>query len=233
MTSPQSNRQRYSYYKGEKGGVMSIKSSRDKWSNDGTITAGRRRASVTAGTLLVAVGALVLAACGGSSSHSSTATQPPGTSATAAAPTTAASAPAASSSSGPTVLMASNSKYGKILTDAKGMTLYTATLDTATKSACTGACLQLWPPLLLASGETQPVAGPGVTGLGTLMRTQGVQVTYHGKPLYTWVNDKSPGQVTGQGVTDTAGTWNVATVAGTAPASPPTTAASSSGGASF
>lgn len=212
-----------------------------KWSNEGSRSAGCRSASATAGTLLVAAGALLLAACGGSSSHSSTATQPTATSAAAAAPTTVAAAPpttassasAASSATGPTVLMASNSKYGKILTNAKGMTLYTATRDTATTSACTGACLQFWPPLLLSAGESQPVAGPGVSGLGTLMRTQGVQVTYHGKPLYTWANDKSPGQVTGQGVTDTAGTWNVATVGGAAPASPPTTAAASSGGASF
>ncbi len=211
------------------------------WSNDRTRSVGRHRASVTAGTLLLAAGALLLAACGGSSSHSSTATQAPGTTAGAApAPTTASAAPpttvsaaGASTASGPTVAIASNSKFGKILVNAKGMALYTSTRDTATTSACTGACLQLWPPLLLPAGQSHPVAGPGVSGLSTLMRTEGTQVTYQGKPLYTWVNDKSPGQITGQGVVDTAGTWHVATVGGAATSSPPTTAASSSGGASF
>lgn len=215
-----------------------------KWSHEGRRPGGARRASVAGGTLILAAGALLLAACGGGSpSHTSTATQPPGTQSPATAPTTSSSGAAASTSTGPTVMMASNSKYGPILEDAKGLALYTSTDDTATKSACTGDCLQFWPPLLLPAGQTQPVAGPGVTGLGTLMRTQGIQVTYNGKPLYTWVNDKAPGQVTGQGVVDSAGTWHVATVTSgttpspatptTVPASPPTTAAPSSGGASF
>ncbi len=213
------------------------------WSRGGRHPAGGRRASVAGGTLILGAAALVLAACGGgSSSHTSTATQPP---ATQPSTTPSSSSAAASTSAGPTVMMASNSKYGPILVDAKGLALYTATGDTATKSACTGDCLKLWPPLLLPAGQTQPVAGPGVTGLGTLTRAEGTQVTYNGKPLYTWVNDK-PGEVTGQGVVDTAGTWHVATVAsgasGTSPApatpttvppSPPTTAAPSSGGASF
>ncbi|MBO0729118.1 MAG: hypothetical protein J2P57_07650 [Acidimicrobiaceae bacterium] len=136
-------------------------------------------------------------------------------------------------------MTATSAKFGKILVDSKGLALYTTNKDTATKSACTGTCLKFWPPLLLSSGQAQPTAGPGVTGLGTFMRPEGVQVTYHGKPLYTWASD-TPGQVTGNGVTDSGGTWAVATVsggssapAGPAPTSPPTTAAPSSGGASF
>jgi predicted lipoprotein with Yx(FWY)xxD motif len=151
------------------------------------------------------------------------------------------------------VISVSNAKFGPILTDAKGMTLYIATGDTATTTGCTGDCLNLWPPLILPAGQTQPVAGPGVTGLGTFMRSDGIQVTYHGKPLYTWSKDTAPGQLTGEGVVDSGGTWHVATVAGTTPsaatpqttappaqnapttvpASPPTTKAPSSGGASF
>jgi predicted lipoprotein with Yx(FWY)xxD motif len=214
------------------------------WNHGGRRPGGGRRASVAGGTVILAAGALLLAACGGgSSSHTSTATQPPGTQSSATAPTTSSPGAAASTSTGPTVMIVSNSKYGPILVDAKGLSLYTATLDTATKSACTGDCLNLWPPLLLPAGQTQPVAGPGVTGLGTLTRAEGVQVTYNGKPLYTWVNDTKEGQVSGQGVVDTAGTWHVATVSAgtsqapaaptTAPTSPPTTAAPSSGGASF
>jgi predicted lipoprotein with Yx(FWY)xxD motif len=223
------------------------------WSRAGGHPAGGRQASAAGGALIFAAGALLLAACGGgSSSHTSTATQP--------STTPSSTSAAASTSTGPTVMMASNAKYGPILEDAKGLALYTATGDTATKSACTGDCLKFWPPLLLPAGQTQPVAGPGVTGLGTLTRAEGTQVTYNGKPLYIWVDDK-PGEVTGQGVVDTAGTWHVATVAsGTSPApatpttvppspstttvppspstttvppSPSTTAAPSSGGASF
>jgi predicted lipoprotein with Yx(FWY)xxD motif len=108
----------------------------------------------------------------------------------------------------------SSAKFGPILANAKGLALYTATGDTSTTSGCTGTCLKLWPPLLLPAGQTQPMAGPGVTGLGTFMRPEGIQVTYHGKLLYTWIKDTSPGQVTGQGVVDSGGTWFVATVAG-------------------
>jgi Secreted repeat of unknown function len=92
------------------------------------------------------------------------------------------------------------------------MALYTATGDTATRSGCTGTCLSFWPPLLLPAGQAQPVAGTGVTGVGTFMRAEGVQVTYNGKPLYTWFKDGQPGQVTGDGVVDSGGTWHVATI---------------------
>jgi predicted lipoprotein with Yx(FWY)xxD motif len=215
-------------------------------SHDRTRLAGGHRASIAGGTPLLVAGAMLLAACGGgTSSHSSTATQPPGTQSAGAAPATSASPPAPST---PTVISVHNGKFGPILTDAKGMTLYIATGDTATKSGCTGDCLNFWPPLILPAGQTQPVAGPGVTGLGTFMRSDGTQVTYHGKPLYTWSKDTAPGQVTGEGVVDSGGTWHVATVAGTTPsaaapqpgpgpttvpAAPPTTKAPSSGGASF
>jgi predicted lipoprotein with Yx(FWY)xxD motif len=146
------------------------------------------------------------------------------------------------------VVAVSTARFGPILADAKGLALYTATGDTASKSGCTGGCLTIWPPLLLPAGQSQPVAGPGVSGLGTFMRAEGVQVTYHGKPLYTWFKDTSQGQVTGQGVVDSGGTWFVATVASaspapaaaspstaappaTQPAAPPTTVAS--GGVSY
>jgi predicted lipoprotein with Yx(FWY)xxD motif len=196
------------------------------------------RPSVAVATLLLAGGATVLAACGGgTTSHSSTATQPQGAQAaaappttisappttTAAPPTTISSSNAASTPVGPTVISVSSSKFGPILADAKGLALYTATGDTATTSGCTASCLTFWPPLLLPAGQTQPVAGPGVTGLGTFTRAEGVQVTYHGKPLYTWEKDTGPGQVTGEGVVDSGGTWHVATVAGTNPSAPSAT----------
>lgn len=219
-----------------------------KWSHGGTGRAGGQRVSLAGITLTLAGGAMLLAACGGGgSSRSSTATQPP-----AASPTTLPTRNPASGPMTPTVVSVSNSRYGPILADARGLSLYTATGDTATTSGCTGVCLKYWPPLLLPAGQTQPIAGPGITGLGTFMRSDGVQVTYHGRPLYTWVKDTQPGQVTGQGVVDSGGTWYVASVgAATNPAAarpstavpsvtqaPATTAttrpaAPSSGGASF
>jgi predicted lipoprotein with Yx(FWY)xxD motif len=126
------------------------------------------------------------------------------------------------------VITIMTAKYGAILATAKGLALYTATGDTSSHTACTGACLSYWAPLLLLAGQVQAVAGPGVTGLGTFTRAEGTQVTYHGKPLYTYLGDAQAGRVTGQGVVDSGGTWYVASVAGaaTSPSIPtPSTAA--------
>jgi predicted lipoprotein with Yx(FWY)xxD motif len=38
-----------------------------------------------------------------------------------------------------------------------------------------------------------------------------VQVTFHGRPLYTYAGDKKPGQAKGEGLKD-AGTWHAALV---------------------
>src|ERR1700738_4862500 len=50
-----------------------------------------------------------------------------------------------------------------VLTDAHGRTLYYFTADSATQSACSGSCAQMWPPLLsTASGgptSSTPLAG--------------------------------------------------------------------------
>jgi predicted lipoprotein with Yx(FWY)xxD motif len=159
---------------------------------------------------------LVATACG--SGHSNAAT-------TGAA--SLSHQPAAEAQSTPVVATATNSKLGKVLVDSKGLTLYYFSLDKAGSTACTGACLQAWPPLLLPSGVTTPTGSTGVTGLGTFMRAAGqIQVTYHGHLLYTFEGDNGPGQANGQGVKDSGGQWFVVSVALTsaAAASPDVTA---------
>lgn len=106
-----------------------------------------------------------------------------------------------------TFMVATNPALGKILTDANGMTLYFYAKDTAGKSACTGACAGNWPPLTTTG---TPVAPAGVTGtVGTIKRDDGsTQVTYNGKPLYTYIKDTAAGDTKGQGV---GGVWTVAT----------------------
>lgn len=115
----------------------------------------------------------------------------------------------------PTVLAKSEPVAGQsmvILVDSKEMTLYLWKKDTGTgKVDCVAGCAAVWPPFILPSGVTTPVAGPGVTGtLGTLANPEGKgqQVTYNGWPLYYYVKDKNPGDTTGQGV---GGTWFVLT----------------------
>lgn len=101
------------------------------------------------------------------------------------------------------------SKYGKILVDQKGFALYTDAANKPPKKwPCKGACLTVWPPLVLAKGQAKAVAGKGVTGLGVISGPSGRQVTWHGKPLYTFIRDEK-GTVRGQGIVQD-GKWFVA-----------------------
>ncbi len=100
--------------------------------------------------------------------------------------------------------MVDNSAKAKVLTDAKGMTLYTFAKDSKGKSACNGKCAKNWPPLMAVAGDK---AGKGYS---QIKRDDGkMQWAYKGKPLYTWVKDTKPGDTTGDGFLN--GAWHVAT----------------------
>ena len=83
---------------------------------------------------------------------------------------------------------------GKAWVDAKGMALYTFDKDTATKSNCNDKCAVAWPLMAVAAGAT-------AAGDWTIVsRDDGSKMwAYKGHPLYTFVDDKKPGQVTGDG----------------------------------
>ena len=100
-----------------------------------------------------------------------------------------------------------------ILVNANGMTLYIFSKDTKGKSNCSAGCAKIWPPLTLAAGSTVPPKMTGVPGtFGEIMLAGGAaQLTYDGAPLYTFVNDKKPGDINGQGV---AGVWWAVVVPG-------------------
>lgn len=118
---------------------------------------------------------------------------------------TSSSAPSSSAASAQADLRAATTSLGKVVVDAHGLTVYVFDKDTAGSgtSACAGACLAKWPPVLARSG-TPTVSG--VTGrLGTIKRNDGSeQVTLAGMPLYSYAGDSHPGDVAGQGV---GGVW--------------------------
>lgn len=101
-------------------------------------------------------------------------------------------------------------KSQPILVDAKGMSLYYLTSDTATSSACTGGCSGAWPPLL---GTVAPKAPSSVTGKLAIIKTaNGSQVSYNGHLLYRFGVDSKPGDVQGEGRHGPQnGMWHVAT----------------------
>jgi len=156
----------------------------------------------------VLAASIALAGCGGgskSTSSSSTAASQP------------ASTPAGSEASSVVVKTASNAKVkGTILVDSSGMTLYSLSAEGGGKFICTSsACVAVWHPLTASSATP---SGANVHSLGVVKRPDGTsQVTYKGRPLYTFAQDRAPGEANGQGFKD-VGTWSVVTIAG-APAS--------------
>jgi predicted lipoprotein with Yx(FWY)xxD motif len=175
-------------------------------------------------TLLVA--AVALSACGSDSSSSDSTT----TTRAAASPSTSGK----TANSAAVIVAKPTGDLGTILVDAKGRTVYTLTKDGAAV-ACTGPCLQAWPPVVLPPDETTATGGPGVEGLGVVSEASGEQVTSGGLPLYTFAGDTAAGQATGEGISSFGGVWHVVKVGGGAASSSttPTTAKSSSDGSGY
>jgi predicted lipoprotein with Yx(FWY)xxD motif len=98
-----------------------------------------------------------------------------------------------------------------VLTDSKGLTIYTFAPDSVNKSVCYGDCATYWPPV---PGNAS--AGPGVTGkIGTISRTDGTtQATYDGHPLYTYIGDHGPGSAFGNNINLNGGLWKDVPVSG-------------------
>jgi predicted lipoprotein with Yx(FWY)xxD motif len=121
---------------------------------------------------------------------------------------------AAASGTGASASTVGTMKIGNVtvLTDGKGLTLYTFAPDKPNKSVCYGSCAAYWPPV---KGPVTVAAGvTGVTGkLGTTRRTDGsLQATYNGHPLYTYIADTAPGQAKGNKLNINGGLWFEVTV---------------------
>ena len=84
---------------------------------------------------------------------------------------------------------------GGMLTDAKGMSLYTFDNDKeANKSACAGNCLNNWPVLKAEASDKDMGDWKVIT------RDDGAkQWAYKGKPLYYFAMDKAAGDKVGEG----------------------------------
>jgi len=110
-------------------------------------------------------------------------------------------------SSPTTIMVEKNRTWGPILALSSGWTVYRFVPDGTGKSTCYGKCAQVWPPVLLGMGQKEPMGEEGVAHLGAITRTNGTrQVTYEGIPLYLFIGDKKPGQVTGN-IKDSFGQW--------------------------
>jgi len=98
--------------------------------------------------------------------------------------------------------VASDPDLGEFLVGNNDMTLYMFTNDEPNTVNCAGDCLVQWPPLIT---QGEPVLGEGVDPnlIGTAELPDGQMiVTYNEMPLYYWINDREPGDTTGQAVGD-------------------------------
>jgi predicted lipoprotein with Yx(FWY)xxD motif len=117
--------------------------------------------------------------------------------------------PAASAASSPAPagagLRAVDSVLGKIVTDAKGWTLYRFDKDTVkpSKTNCVDACATNWPPVPYSAGLQLDGIDAGL--VGKVQRPDGTwQVTINGWPVYRYKADTKVGDTRGQGV---GGIW--------------------------
>jgi predicted lipoprotein with Yx(FWY)xxD motif len=113
-------------------------------------------------------------------------------------------------------LKLSTTSKGKILVSSSGFTLYMFTRDVRNKDRCAmiSGCAGVWPALTV---KGKPTAGPGVRRslLGTIKLAHGVrQVTYAGRPLYTYAFDGGPGATSYIGANQFGGNWFALTAGG-------------------
>jgi predicted lipoprotein with Yx(FWY)xxD motif len=179
---------------------------------------GMKNVPFAAGVLLAAL----LAGCsgGGSSptptSPSGGSTTPTPTAAPTATPVGATPTPTAAPTATPQSVLATANFGGTTAFETPtDFAVYEFDGDTvANQSTCTGGCLAAWPPVPVPANAPVPLPSPW--SKFTRSDDAVVQLTYNGKPLYTFASDTQAGVATGNGV---AG-FSLATPAAAATATP-------------
>lgn len=113
------------------------------------------------------------------------------------------------------MIVTERSRYGVILANSAGRTLYMTT-----GKCLTATCSTRWPPLVVT---TVPTFGAGVKTalLGDFVRPdKSHQLTYGKHPLYTFFADKGRGQTHGEGLHTPWGTWYVVSATTGRPVAP-------------
>jgi predicted lipoprotein with Yx(FWY)xxD motif len=112
------------------------------------------------------------------------------------------------------VLSVRSTKLGKVLVNKSGDTVYLFTADSKNHSTCNPSCLGYW-PAVKATGKV-PSSLPGINAtIGTTSDMSGAKiVTANGWPLYTYVKDAKPGDVTGEETNLFGGKWYVVSPSG-------------------
>ena len=145
----------------------------------------------TYSAVAVGLAAVVLAACGGGNEGSST-----------------------SSAASPGTVAVRSVDNTRVLTDSTGRTLYSADVEKGGRILCTAGCTSFWNPVSASSTQAKSAAANLNLDLGVVKRPGGArQLTFDGKPLYSFTEER-PGQLKGNGFVDdfhgTQFTWTAA-----------------------
>ena len=101
----------------------------------------------------------------------------------------ATAVPATAAAADRTKITVRGSEFGRMIWAPGRQAIYMFENDKRNRSRCYGRCAKAWPPVLT---KGRPKAGRGVDPelLGTTRRRNGDrQVTYAGKPLYTYAHE--------------------------------------------
>jgi predicted lipoprotein with Yx(FWY)xxD motif len=190
----------------------------------------RHSGTVRLGAALgVSLGAVaMLAACSSAASSSSTPVSST-TPASSGTPATSASAAATGSTTG-LVITTKSSSAGDFLTNGSGQAIYLWMKDSMNSSACSGGCASAWPPVT-TTGALTAAGSVNKADLSTFTRSDGTkQVAYDGHPLYYFVGDSKPDEVTGQGSDGFGAKWWLVNPSGSAITTAVTLSASTTSG---
>jgi predicted lipoprotein with Yx(FWY)xxD motif len=144
--------------------------------------------------LAIVASSVVLAACGGGSDSASSMGTKAG------------------------VVSVGNVDNTKVLKDSQGRTLYSANVEKGGRVMCTSGCVSFWKPVDASSSQAKTAAADLNLDLAVVKRPSGQsQLTFDGKPLYSFTQEGA-GQLTGNGFVDdfhgTQFTWTAAATGG-------------------
>ncbi|MBC7464652.1 MAG: hypothetical protein H7256_01550 [Bdellovibrio sp.] len=103
----------------------------------------------------------------------------------------------------PLTTVTHNDENESLLADSFGKTLYVFDPDQGSKSSvCIGDCAEAWPPYIVTAAEAKNLVAP----LAVIERAnKKLQLTYEGRPVYTYILERNPGQDLGDGI---GGVWH-------------------------
>jgi predicted lipoprotein with Yx(FWY)xxD motif len=170
--------------------------------------------------------AALVAACGGGGSTASltpATVAAPGVTGSATPSTPNIPAPTAAPTSTPTAAPAAAPlatarlarSAGFVNAQSHTVCVFDADLSAPGTSTCDGTCAAVWPSVAASAATTYPAP------FGEITRSDGsLQLTYAGRPLYTFVVDTAPGSIAGNGITSFGNIWHIARPSGAVAATP-------------